>query len=182
MSRVEWAAAHAAELLSKLPRRWIHTEGVVERARRVGEVAVPDESEVLVAAAYLHDIGYAPKLARTGFHPLDGALYLRELGEERLAGLVAYHSGAEAEARLRGLGDQLATFARERSEVADALTYCDVTTAPDGSVVGLGDRLAEIEDRHHADDPVVVGLRVARPEIQRAVDAIEATLARAGVL
>lgn len=31
-----------------------------------------------------------------------------------------------------------------------------------------------------ADDPVVVALRVARPEIQRAVDAIEARLARAG--
>jgi HD superfamily phosphodiesterase len=62
---------------------------------------------VLIAAAYLHDIGYAPTLARTGFHPLDGAVHLRELGEERLAGLVAHHSGAETEARLRGLAGQL---------------------------------------------------------------------------
>jgi HD superfamily phosphodiesterase len=50
-----------------------------------------------MAAAYLHDIGYVPTLARTRFHPLDGARHLRELGEERLVGLVAYHSGAEAE-------------------------------------------------------------------------------------
>jgi hypothetical protein len=182
MSRVEWAAAHAAELLSELPRRWIHTEGVVEQARRVSEAMVPGEGVVLVAAAYLHDIGYAPKLVRTAFHPLDGALHLRELGEERLAGLVAYHSGAVAEARLRGLGDQLALFDRERSVVVDALTYCDVTTAPDGSVVSLADRLADIEDRHHADGPVVAALRVARPEIQRAVNAIEAMLAGTGVL
>jgi hypothetical protein len=180
MSRVEWAAAHAAELLSELPGRWLHTEGVVGRARRVSEVIAEDEGEMLVAAAYLHDIGYAPTIARTGFHPLDGAVHLRELGEERLAGLVAYHSGAAVEARLRGLGDHLAQFDREYSEVADALTYCDVTTAPDGSVVGVDDRLADVEDRRDADDPVVVALRVARPEIQRAVDATEARLARAG--
>jgi hypothetical protein len=92
MSRLEWAAAHAAEPLSQLPGRWLHTEGVVGRARRVSE-AMAEEGEMLVAAAYLHDIGYAPTLARTGFHPLDGAVHLRELGEERFAGLVAYHSG-----------------------------------------------------------------------------------------
>lgn len=63
---------------------------------------------------------------------------------------------------------------------ADALTYCDVTTAPDGSVVGLEERLADVADRRDAGDPVVVALRVARPEIQRAVDAIEARLARMG--
>jgi hypothetical protein len=180
MSRVEWAAAHAAELLSELPSRWLHTEGVVERARRVSEAMSSDEGDVLIAAAYLHDIGYAPTLARTGFHPLDGAVHLRELGEDRLAGLVAYHSGAEVEARLRGLADQLARFDRESSDVADALTYCDVTTAPDGSVVGLEERLADVADRRDADDPVVVALRVARPEIQRAVEVIEARLARMG--
>jgi HD domain len=179
MSRVEWAGPHAAELLSELPGRWLHTEGVVDRARRVGEVISPDEADVLIAASYLHDIGYAPALVRTGFHPVDGAMHLRELGEERLAGLVAYHSGAEAEARLRGLGDQLAQFPRERSEVADALTYCDVTTAPDGSAIDVEDRFADVEDRRDADDPVVVALRLARPEIERAVDAIEGLLMRA---
>jgi len=65
----------------------------VDRARRVGEVMSADEADVLIAAAYLHDIGYAPALMRTGCHPVDAAIYLRELGEERLAGLVAYHSG-----------------------------------------------------------------------------------------
>lgn len=120
------------------------------------------------------------RLRGTGFHPLDGAVHLRELGEERLAGLVVYHSGVEVEARLRGLADQLAQFDRELSDVADALTYCDVTTAPDGSAVAFAERLADVEDRHDANDLVVVALRLARPEIQRAVDAIEARLARAG--
>jgi hypothetical protein len=181
MSQAEWAAEHAAELLFELPRRWLHTRGVVEGARRVSEAMVSDDGDVLVAAAYLHDVGYAPSLARTAFHPLDGAVHLRELAEERLAGLVAYHSGAEAEAGLRGLGDQLAQFDRERSDVADTLRYCDLTTAPDGSIVRLDDRLAGIEARYDANGPVVRALRAARPEIQRAVGAIEARLARAGV-
>ena len=80
---------------------------------------------------------------------------------------------------MRGLGDQLVQFERQLSEVADALTYCDVTTAPDGSAVGVDERLADIEDRRDADDPVVVALRIARPEIQRAVNVTEARLARA---
>jgi hypothetical protein len=51
----------------------------------------PDDREILVAAAWLHDIGYAPGLAETGFHPLDGARWLRTAGfGDRLAGLVAY--------------------------------------------------------------------------------------------
>ena len=72
MSRLEWAAAHAAELLSELPGRWLHTEGVVGRARRVSEAMAEEEGEMLVAAAYLHDSGYAPTLAGRGFIRLMG--------------------------------------------------------------------------------------------------------------
>jgi hypothetical protein len=36
-------------------------------------LSLPDD---LVAAAWLHDIGYAPELAKTGFHPLDGSAAL----------------------------------------------------------------------------------------------------------
>jgi hypothetical protein len=36
-------------------------------------VTVPAaDRPVLIAAAWLHDIGYAPGLPETGFHPLDG--------------------------------------------------------------------------------------------------------------
>jgi putative nucleotidyltransferase with HDIG domain len=62
--------------------------------------------EVLVAAAWLHDVGYAPDVVETGFHPLDGARYLASLGaSERVVNLVARHSYAILEAELRGLGD-----------------------------------------------------------------------------
>ncbi len=46
--------------------------------------------EALVAAAWLHDIGYAPEVTDTGFHPLDGARYLVGLGiAERVVNLWA---------------------------------------------------------------------------------------------
>src|SRR5437763_15650935 len=126
-SLVQWAAERAASLLSPLGNRWLHVQGVVERARQVGEAFNENDRCCLIAAAYLHDIGYAPVLKQTGFHPIDGARYLRSLGYERLASLVAHHSVSRFEAQLRGYETELAEFPRERSAVADALTYCDIT-------------------------------------------------------
>ena len=39
--------------------------------------------DVLVAAPWLHDIGYAVEVTDTGFHPLDGACYLASPGAPR---------------------------------------------------------------------------------------------------
>jgi hypothetical protein len=105
----------------------------------------------LIAAAYLHDLGYAPALVETGFHGLDGARHLRALGQERLAGLVAYHSGARCEAELRGRTAELAEFTDEASPTSMALTYCDMTTGPAGEVVTYEERLAGVEGRYGAD-------------------------------
>ncbi len=44
-----------------------------------------EDQQTLVVAAYLHDIGYAPSLAIEGFHPLDGARFVREQGDDRVA-------------------------------------------------------------------------------------------------
>ena len=67
-----------AKLAVSLPRRWRHVRSVARRARWVAkELSLSDD---LVAAAWLHDIGYAPELVETGFHPLDGARYLRRDG------------------------------------------------------------------------------------------------------
>jgi HD superfamily phosphodiesterase len=81
-SLVHWSAECATSLLSPLGNRWLHVQGVVERARQVGEAFNDDDRCCLIAAAYLHDIGYAPALQQTGFHPTDGARYLRALGYE----------------------------------------------------------------------------------------------------
>jgi len=52
-----------------------------------------EDQPFLIAAAYLHDIGYALSLKKPGFHSLDGANdVLQSFGNKRLASLVAYHS------------------------------------------------------------------------------------------
>ena len=154
--------------------------GVAERARRVGTVLDEAEREVLAAGAYLHDIGYAPALVATGFHPVDGARHLRELGHERLAGLVAYHSGARFSAELQGLTDELAEFEDERSAVTRLLCYCDMTTGPQGESFTLEERLAEVERRYGPEHIVTRALcYAARPWLESCVAWTEEELRRA---
>ncbi|MEU5161786.1 HD domain-containing protein [Streptomyces sp. NPDC020875] len=108
MELTQWAYALSESMLSPtLPRRWAHSLGVAERARSLAPVLGGDAA-LLEAAAVLHDIGYAPAIAATGFHPLDGARFLRheEGADERVVCLVAHHSCAVLEAEERGLRDE----------------------------------------------------------------------------
>ena len=175
-----WAEAHAGTLLAGLDGRWQHVRGVAEHARVVARVLASEDRPYLVAAAWLHDVGYAPSLAATGFHPIDGARHLRSLGQERLARLVAYHSSARWEAEALGLAGELAAFPPEDSATADALTYCDMTTSPAGQRVTLADRLAEITERYGAEHLVVRCLQRAHDHLASAVQRTEARLQVAG--
>jgi len=127
-----------------------------------------------VAAAYLHDIGYGAELATTGFHPLDGAVWLRAQGLERLARLVAHHSGAQFEAAARGYAECLVDFAEERSAVADALTYCDLTTGPNGEPISAASRLDEIKVRYGPTSLVTRAINAAADTLAAAVARTEA--------
>ena len=116
--------ALAERCLAELPQRWRHVQGVGYRAEHVAEaLRLPDRA--LVAAAWLHDIGYGSAVADTGFHPLDGARFLRGIGAgDRIARLVAHHSCAVYEARVRGFEqDLLAEFGPEESITYDALVH-----------------------------------------------------------
>ncbi|WP_405956662.1 HD domain-containing protein [Streptomyces phaeochromogenes] len=164
----EWAYPLAESLLAEpLPRRWKHSLGVAERARTIA-VVLGSDSELLEAAAVLHDIGYAPDLAKTGFHPLDGARYLRDVAQadERVIRLVAHHSCAWMEAEARGLREELESeFPRETPELTDALCYCDMNTTPDGTATGPVDRVNEIAGRYGPDSLIGTFIRRAEPEI-----------------
>ena len=105
-----------------LPVRWSHVRGVAAAAGDLAQL-LSHNRDILVSAAWLHDVGYASEVAQTGFHPLDGARFLREDGwDESVVGLVAHHSFAVVEARLRGLEDALVTeFPNNDPELADAL-------------------------------------------------------------
>jgi hypothetical protein len=165
-----WAEQQAATLLADLGDRWRHVQSVAAQALRVSGALAPGHRPHLVAAAWLHDIGYAPSLAKLGFHAVDGARYVRRQGHERLASLVAYHSGARFEAEERDLVHELAEFKPVDGLLLDALTYADMTTGPAGERVILDERLTEILDRYPPDDPVHRAIRRARPVLQSAVD------------
>lgn len=121
-----------ARLATAVPRRWSHVQSVARRAKWVAEIL--GLSDDLVAAAWLHDIGYAPDLVDTGFHPLDGARYLRLASvDEAIVSVVACHSCAPIEAKVRALDAELASeFSPGDAALTDALLYCDITTGPDG--------------------------------------------------
>ncbi|MGW3148346.1 HD domain-containing protein [Streptomyces sp. NPDC001177] len=177
---VDWAwQVSKAELGVALPRRWAHSQGVAVRAFEIGRDL--NEVELLQAAAVLHDVGYAPRLAVTGFHPLDGARFLRDEqgADERLVRLVANHSFALLEAEERGLRDELASEfpLLEEPLLVDALVYCDMTTTPDGGRTSAQERIAEIVGRYGADSVVGRFIRRAAPEILSSVERIDAALA-----
>ncbi len=181
-SLVELAAKRAVSLLAPLGNRWLHVQGVAEKARWVSQVFEEEDRLYLIAAAYLHDIGYAPSLKKTGFHPLDGANYVRKsFGNERLASLVAYHSEAEFEARLRGYDLTLHEFPRERSAVADALTYCDMTTSPTGSNISIEERIADILCRYGSEDIVAQSIRQATPSLYLDIEHTQQMLRKHGL-
>ncbi|WP_432188643.1 HD domain-containing protein [Streptomyces sp. Tue6028] len=164
----EWAYPLAESLLAEpLPRRWQHSLGVAERARTVALVLGKD-AELLEAAAVLHDVGYSPDLAKTGFHPLDGARYLRDTAraDERVVNLVAHHSCAWMEAEARGLREELeGEFPRESEHLNDALCYCDMNTTPDGTPTNPVDRVNEIAGRYGPDSLIGTFIRRAEPAI-----------------
>ncbi|MFI5958691.1 HD domain-containing protein [Cryptosporangium sp. NPDC051539] len=151
---VEHAEELARTLLRPPTERWQHSAGVAARAEQVAGTVDEADREILVAAAWLHDIGYARQTHDTGFHPLDGARYLRRQGAPgRLCSLVAHHSGARYVAEARGLTAELAEFPLEVSALSDALTYADQTVGPHGRPYSVEQRLAEALDRHGPDSP-----------------------------
>ena len=176
-----WAEDLAETLLQvPLPRRWAHVQGVATRACSLAPVLGAD-AELLQAAAWLHDIGYAPDLAVTGLHALDGAHYLRDVhqADAMLCRLAAHHSYAIFEAGERGLADVLGLeFEPAPHGLSSVLTYCDMTTNPDGELVPVDRRLAEIHDRYGQAHLVSRSIQRATPMILRAVEQVQDRAAR----
>ena len=160
---VELARMH----LAGLEPRWSHVQAVGQTAERVcREYGFVDE---LAVAAWSHDLGYAPDLVVTGFHPLDGAQYLSRIGaSEVVVALVAHHSGASFEAEERGLQGRLAELPEPPADLMDVLTFIDMTTGPTGDAVTIDARLQEILGRYRASDPVHRAVTRAGPSLRAA--------------
>ncbi|MGL5866188.1 MAG: HD domain-containing protein [Dermatophilaceae bacterium] len=182
MEDVESAGELARSLLEAgLPRRWAHSRGVARRTATLRGL-LGRRAGLVEAAAWLHDIGYAAPLVGTGFHPLDGARYLRErrFGDRTLWTLVAHHTCAAIEADARGLGDVLAEeFPVDDADpfLVSAVTYCDITTGPDGNLLTVDERITEILTRYPPDHVVHQSISQAAPTLRRQAGEIADALA-----
>jgi putative nucleotidyltransferase with HDIG domain len=176
--RVADARELARALLGEGSDRWWHTSGVAARAAELATTVPEADRDTLVAAAWLHDIGYAELARDTGFHPLDGARYLdRRHWPGRVNALVAHHSGAWFVAHLCGLAGALAAYRDERSAVTDALAYADQTVGPRGQRLTLRERMADMLCRHGPDSPNALVHHVRQPYLVAVADRVERRLA-----
>ena len=155
---------------------------VAARARSLASVLGAD-ADLVEAAAWLYDIGYALGLAVTGLHALDGARYLRDArhADAMLCRLVAHHSCTIIEAEECGFADVLSLeFEPAPYALSSVLTYCDMTTSPDGELAPVDRRLAEIHDRYGQGHLVNRSIQRATPMILRAVQQVQDRAARSG--
>ena len=93
--------------------------------------------------------------------------------------LVAYHTGAEFEARERGLSDALAEFPAPPEFLLDLLTCADMTIGRDGSSVRPDDRISEILARYPAEDPVHRAIERSAPTLLAAAARVEVLASQA---
>jgi putative nucleotidyltransferase with HDIG domain len=174
---VDDARLTAEEFLIGLPRRLAHTRGVGARAAELIQLLDAEHPDEVVAAAWLHDIGYAESLHETGFHPVDGARFARAAGfSERVASLIAHHTGAAQEATERNLTAELAEFSVPDRTALDIVTYADLTTSPDGLPVTFAARVAEILQRYEPGNVVHRAVTASTPAFQEAIVRVNARL------
>lgn len=175
---VAWSIHVATQCLADagLEQRWRHVQAVGARAQQLRCAVADDEQDLLVAAAWLHDVGYAPTIAHTGLHSLDGARYLDTVVglPRRVIALVAHHTGARFEAARRGLAAELEAYEREEGPVADALTAADLTTSPAGHPVSAQERIAEIFTRYAPNSPVHQAIAEAKHLLLAEVGRVDA--------
>lgn len=176
-------AATLAESLLKTetPTRWAHVGGVARLAAKLGDRLRAD-GDVLLSAAWLHDVGYSADVRRSGFHPLDGAAFLRDSGwSDRLCALVAHHSAAGIEAEFFGCAEEVGAFTDERTLTRDLLWYCDMSVGPRGTPVSFKERMDDVRARYPADDYVMRALDASMPERVGAVTRAEAWIESVGL-
>jgi len=153
----------AQSLLADDPDRLAHVRGAGMLAGMVAGALRLDQPELVVAAAWLHDVGYSPAIARTGFHPLDGALFLaREGWPEEVVFLVAHHSHAAVVAPYYGVEPHMALFEHVTGLADDLLTFSDLRAGPNGLGADPRDRVEDMRRRHVDRTFVPEGIREAR--------------------
>ena len=172
------AAVLAESLLRNVGTRLAHTAAVVEQIQRALPLLEPAWRSAARGAAWLHDVGHSPAVLTTGFHPLDGARWLRESGwPVGTCRLVAWHTEPLQEGRLRGLERELTSeFDRPPEPVAAALAWADLTSSPEGERWSAERRLADILERYPTGSIVHRATCASLPALRAAVQDVEVRL------
>gem|GEM_PF-1978370 len=170
------------------PLRCEHILAVADRAVQVCDTLLNHRHvncclKETECAALLHDIGYLPEISTlleqateyhpTGWHPVDGANFLRYRGEHRLATLIEGHGHSPEVSKLRGL----APMTVSNDIVAMIITYCDVQTDPNGIPVSYMERLNEIGERKGLESQEYKAHLLARNRIETIISKIDQLLA-----
>lgn len=169
----------ASELLLAVGTRVEHSRAVARQAATASTLLDAQWSSALRDAAWLHDVGYAPRAVASGFHPLDGARWLRTHGwRPEVCRLVAWHTRAGAEADIRHLKNELVTEFPPPPELAQAvLTWADLTSSPAGECCTPDNRIADILHRYPPESAVHRATRANLPELLAAAHLVETQLA-----
>ncbi|WP_280215361.1 HD domain-containing protein [Nocardia cyriacigeorgica] len=170
-----------ADLLAPLTEsRRTHSVAVGQRMESIAKLLPADLRGDAVTAAYLHDVGYGhPDL---GFHPIDGARLLRSLGYSPVVcHMVAFHTAAEVEAGVRGLGTDIFDEFRLPNragldKAADFLWWADLSTGPNGEDFTVDERLAEILWRYEPGSAVHTAITKAEPRLRAAVQRVSGSI------
>ncbi|MFD1721369.1 HD domain-containing protein [Amnibacterium endophyticum] len=166
------------ELLREDPQRMAHSAGVAHVVGRTATALALPERDLLVAAAWLHDVGYASPAVRRRVHGVDDAVRAEAAGMPPLVvELVAHHSCAVLEARRAGVHDVLRRFAPPPAPLMDVLDHADAVVSKQGLPRTSTIRLWEAVHRHQDDRIRYEALLVALPARERAVRRVEARLA-----
>ena len=162
------ARSLAASLLRDQPQRFRHVEGAARAAAHV-TARIPDLPRgPVIAAAWLHDIGYAADLRVTGFHPLDGALFLDDGGwDSEIVRLVAHHSHSRLLAPYYDADSRLSRFAITQGLAGDVVTFADVVSGVHGAGVTVSDRIAELRARPASGPAIPDDVRETRYRLLR---------------
>lgn len=146
------------KLLVDQPARIDHLLGVMHLARQISaEMELPPtESEALYLAALFHDIGRAATLRVTGFHPLDGAIFLAHRGaSDSTVQAVLLHRFARNHAADHPAAAFFYAGLAETNHclITDLLNFCDLRISHEGHLVTFPERISNILSRSGMNHP-----------------------------
>lgn len=157
------ARALAADIFREEARLQEHAARTARHASALAHRIPSSHAADVTAAAWLHDIGYAKAVRRTGFHPLDGALFLiRGHWPERIVRLVAHHSLARLEAPFYGVGHHLNVIEPVPGVDADILIAADLAGGAGDPAPSAQDRIESMRAADEAASLVPIDVRQER--------------------